>query len=320
MTLRLIQVGLGPWGRSWARGVLPHATEVETVAWVDPDRNALESARQLLGTAPDRCDTSLTKTLATVPAEAVLITSSIRSHPAVALAALRAGRHVLVEKPFAPTLAEAAAVVAEARDRGLVLAVAQNYRFFPSMLDLAGRVRAGALGAVERVHVDFRRNQRGLGINPLDDHILTQLSIHHFDLMRAVLDREPRRIFCHTWSPSRDEGIAPSCAAAVIEFAGGPVVSYTASRVSTGPETPWEGEWYLECEGGPLTSTAAVPGEAPPDRLAVLARFVAAVRGAAPPPSPGHDNIRSVALLDAARRSATTGQPVQLPPLDQLIA
>lgn len=309
MSLRIVQVGLGSWGRSWASSVLSQTTDVETVAWVDPDPGALELTRELLGVPADRFSVSLPETLAAADAEAVLITSGISSHAAVALAALRSGRHVLVEKPFTPTVAEAAEVVAEAHNRKLVLAVAQNYRFFASMTALAGNVRAGTLGPVERVRIDFRKNRPGRGVNLLDDHILTQLSIHHFDLMRGVLGREPHRIFCHTWSPPRHEGIAPACAAAVIEFEGGLVVSYSASRVSTAPQTPWEGEWHLECEGGPI---ASAPAATQPDRAAVLAGFVAAVRDGVPPPSPGHDNIRSVALLDAARQSAATGQPVDV--------
>ncbi len=312
--LRMVQIGLGNWGRSWANGVLPHVGEVEVVAAVDPDPAA-------------GCFATLDEALASGGgAQAALITSSMASHAQVALAALRAGLHVLVEKPFAPTLAEAALVVREARERGLVLAVAQNYRYFTSMLTLTALVQGGRLGPAARARVDFRKNHPGHGVNELDDHVLTQLSIHHFDLMRAVFGQEPVGVFCRAWSPKWTAQCAPASAAAVIDFDGGLVVSYSASRESTGPQTAWEGEWVIECEGGQISLAAnevtVLPLDGEPrvvpigptvrERATLLSAFAAAIRDGGPPPNPGWDNLRSVALLDAARRSAATGEHVDL--------
>ncbi len=56
-------------------------------------------------------------------------TGGIEAHGAVVREALEAGKHALVEKPFVETLGEARDLTRLARERGLVLAVAQNYRF-----------------------------------------------------------------------------------------------------------------------------------------------------------------------------------------------
>jgi predicted dehydrogenase len=337
VAVRLIQVGLGQWGRSWAKSVLSGSTDVEVVAWVDPGAEARELARELVGAPADRFHSTLDDALAATDADAVLGTLAIHAHAPVALAALRAGKHVLLEKPFAPTLSEAAEVVAEAEKRDLVLTIAQNYRFFPSMRAMAELVGDGALGQVNRVRVDFRRYHPGRGPRPLDHELLTPLAIHHFDLMRAVLGQEPTQVSCRLWSPPWSSSLAPVSASAVIEFDGGAVVTYSGSRMSTGPQTPWEGEWHLECERGELTwardggpgigsvgdhievrardeptRLVAVPALPVSERAALLAGFVAAVRDGGQPPSPGHDNIRSLALLAAARESAATGRAVPM--------
>ena len=54
MTVRLIQVGLGLWGRDWAANVLPRVPEVEVVAWADGDPRALRLAAEVAHRPPGR--------------------------------------------------------------------------------------------------------------------------------------------------------------------------------------------------------------------------------------------------------------------------
>ena len=75
-------------------------------------------------------------------------------HAEHALLALRAGKHVLVEKPFALNAAQARAVVAEARARGLVVLEAMWTRFLPHMVRLRELVADGALGEVMTLVAD----------------------------------------------------------------------------------------------------------------------------------------------------------------------
>ena len=78
--------------------------------------------------------------------DAVVIASPDKLHAAQAIAAARAGKHVLVEKPMATTPEDAHAMVAAARDAGVVLGVAYHLRWHLGHRALADRVRAGALG------------------------------------------------------------------------------------------------------------------------------------------------------------------------------
>ncbi|MGD9956886.1 MAG: Gfo/Idh/MocA family protein [Candidatus Nanopelagicales bacterium] len=78
----------------------------------------------------------------------VVVSTPPSTHADWALRAIRAGKHVVVEKPFAIRTDEADAVLAEAQDSGLVAVVYQNRRFDPDHLAVRRAVRSGALGEV----------------------------------------------------------------------------------------------------------------------------------------------------------------------------
>ena len=102
MSMRLIHVGLGGWGLDWSRNTLSNSMDVEVVAWVEIDPEVLAQAQKKLDLPAEHCFTSLEHAFSAIEAEAVLITTSLPGHVPVAVAALNAGKHVLLEKPFAP--------------------------------------------------------------------------------------------------------------------------------------------------------------------------------------------------------------------------
>src|SRR5262245_41924552 len=111
---------MGGWGQNWRQNILKPSTDVEVVASVDSDADMLALACERLDLPRDCCFESLQAALS-VDADAVLITASLPAHVPVALAALNAGKHVLLEKPFAPSLAEAQQVVAAAEEHDRIL-------------------------------------------------------------------------------------------------------------------------------------------------------------------------------------------------------
>src|SRR5262245_60538463 len=182
--LRTIQVGLGGWGRDWARQVVPQISSVELVGYVEPDPSSLEL---VTGSAPRF--TSFDDAVAQVPAEAVLVTAAVAAHVDVVRQALQADKHVLVEKPFAPTVQEARELNELAAARGRTLMVSQNYRFFPAPRAVRELVASGELGPLHHVDLEFRRLS-GLRPGRRSPHhayahpLLDDMSIHHFDLLR----------------------------------------------------------------------------------------------------------------------------------------
>lgn len=337
--IRLVQVGMGGWGRSWAKVLAQHPELVQVVACVDVQPEMLLQLRQDVAVAEGACFTSLEAALAATAADAVLVTTAVGGHAPVALAALEAGKHVLVEKPFAPTLAEAQVVVDAAADAGRVLMVSQNYRFYPAAQTAAALVRQGALGPVSSVSVQFRRYAN---LQPRAAHrhyhirhpLLLDMAIHHFDLMRYVLGQEPVAVHCHAWNPPWSNFDDPAAATAIITFDGGAVVDYRGSWVSTGPQTTWDGEWQIECAEGVIAWTGrddnslaaesvtilprgkrrgrriTLPELPYWDRAGALSEFVHAIAAGREPLTGGRDNLASAALMFAAIKSAETGAPI----------
>lgn len=335
--MRLVHIGLGGWGRDWERTVLPRVPEVDRVAVVEPDTAGL-AAFQHAHDLPDRaCATSLEQALRQVEADGVLITAPVGAHVPLALEALEAGLHVLVEKPFAPTAAEAATAVVRAEQLGLVLQVSQNYRAYPAPRAARRLLREGALGELSAVAVDFRKwsNDAPAATNPhyrFPQPLLVDMAIHHVDLLRFVTGREVQRVHAVTSSPPWSRFVEPAVASVLLEMTGGLVASYRGSWLSRGRPTPWAGEWSITGELGELQLASRHGGEAPPaddalvlrgpdgdetpvelevpalwGRAAGLQQFARAAAGGPPPEVTGRDNLASLAVVEATVRSSQTG-------------
>jgi UDP-N-acetylglucosamine 3-dehydrogenase len=132
--------------------------------------------------------------------DAVLIATPGNSHRLLAAAALDNRRHVLVEKPFALTVADAEALVQKARDSSVVSMVGFNYRFHPLARQLKAIIERGAIGrplaafttfmtsADQRTSItDYKRTpERGGGV-------FHDKAAHTLDLLRFVFDCEVAR-------------------------------------------------------------------------------------------------------------------------------
>lgn len=337
MVLRIVQVGLGGWGQNWAAHIVSPSKEVEPVAWVDMHAETLQHAQERLNLPAERCFSSLQCALESVESDAVLVTASLPGHVPSAMEALKAGKHVLMEKPFAPTVLEARQLVETAAQQKRILMISQNYRYFPAARVVTELVRKQALGPVNEVNIDFRRYDNTA---PKENHkhykiwepLLVDMSIHHFDLMRMVLGQEPQQIVCNTWNPAWSNYTEHPTGAATITFDGGAVVNYRGSWVSTAPQTNWAGEWHMECEKGEIIWTSR--GELPErvmlrplgkrarsvklpeyplaDRAGSLHAFVQSVLSGEEPECSGRHNLKTLALMFASVEAASTGLPVSL--------
>ncbi len=338
---RIIHVGLGGWGGDWERNAIPPVTEVDRVAIVDAHEPTLRAAQEKLDLPDDMCFTSLTAAAEAVPAEGVVVTAPMDFHVPVALEALEAGLHVLVEKPFAGTVAEARTAVERAEELGLVLQVSQNYRFYPGPQKVRELLAAGTVGDLSVVHVDFRRWDHDAPVETYRHYqfphpLIYDMAIHHFDLLRMTTGREAVSVYAKVTDPSWSKYTEEAAAVLVIELEGGLVCSYRGSWVSRAPETHWDGEWVFEGQDGYVT-LAGRGNSGPADdevrvglaggvaeavelptmdvwgRSAGLRQFARAIRGGGAPDVTGRSNLGSVALMEAAARSAASGkvEPVE---------
>jgi predicted dehydrogenase len=138
-------IGCGHWGPNHVR-VFRSLPGVEVRFAVDPRPDRREHVAALYPGV--RGDADPAAALADPALDAVVVATPAASHHEIALRAIRAGKHVLCEKPLCTTSAGCRELVAEARERGVVLMVGHVFLFNPGILKLAALVRDGAVGAV----------------------------------------------------------------------------------------------------------------------------------------------------------------------------
>lgn len=335
---------MGGWGQDWLTRVIPAVPRAQLEGCVDARPSALAEVKRLGVVREDRCFTSLEAALGQLDFAAVLVTTDLPSHISVLEAALHAGKHVLVEKPFAPSLREARGAVELADRLGLTLMVSQNYRFFPAVRAVQQFMAGAELGELLHIDLDFRRHsppspKRPTGHHNWDQPLLLDMSIHHFDLLRAIIGNEPTSVYCRTQNPAWAGFKDPPEGSATIDFGDDLTVNYRGSWIHPGRKTPWAGEWRMEFEKGELwwssrgdLQTAAqdeawvydhyakrtpvvLPHLERTDRAGALDAFVTAVSAGFQPESSGRENLGSLALAYAAVDSSLKREPVVLSPL-----
>jgi predicted dehydrogenase len=138
--------------------------------------------------------------------DAVLIATPISSHFALALAALRAGKHVFVEKPLASAVAEAETLVAEASRRGRVLMVDHVFVYTPAVRRIRRLIDEGALG--DMFYYDSVRIN--LGLFQHDVNVIWDLAVHDLSIMDYLIAERPTAISAVAVAnvPGRPESIA----------------------------------------------------------------------------------------------------------------
>lgn len=150
-------VGAGYWGPNLVRNF--QSSDQFRLRWLC-DLN-VDRARQVLGAySTVQATGDYEAVLADPEVDAVAVATPAGTHLDVALAALRAGKHVLVEKPLAATYEDGLRLVNEAEDRGLTLMCDHTYCYTPAVARIRELVRSGELGEIH--YVDSVRINLGL--------------------------------------------------------------------------------------------------------------------------------------------------------------
>jgi predicted dehydrogenase len=273
-------------------------------------------------------------------AEGVLVTLPQTMHPAAVIRALRAGKHVLCEKPLAVSLPECRSVFEEARKRpDRVVMVNQNFRWRPPIQALRKAVREERIGRLGHIQCECRQQIRRKTVEAwrekMPEPYLLDFAIHHFDLIRYVTGDEPIYVMGASFRPSWSWFDGNTAAAAILTLKGSAVVSYGGTMVSRGLETPQEGLITLIGEKGTLhldgESRVSLHGQGEAETVAqepvaggelgyALEEFLAAVRGQRQPETHLAEHIRSLALPLAVMESARRASAVELSEFTDFLA
>lgn len=216
--LRIGVVGAGHFGRYHALKVAA-SSRAHLVGIHDADAERAKTVGWEAG-APDMAWDALL-----AASDAIVVAAPAEAHHALAAAALRAGKHVLVEKPIASTLPQADELAALATERKLVLQVGHLERFSAAYQALAGRVGPPLYIEATRI-APFK--PRGTDVS-----VILDLMIHDLDLVLALVDSPIEDVDAVGAAiASRHEDISN----ARLRFANGAVATITASRISTRTE------------------------------------------------------------------------------------
>jgi len=200
-----------------------------------------------------------------VACDAVDICTPPDQHAPLVRAAIDAGRHVLVEKPFALSLADARELVADAERAGVTLMVAQNQRFLPSHQAARAIIASGELGAIRAARTDSVQHWGGFlpaqhwqydGARAGGGAVIG-VAVHRLDLLRFLVGDVARvSATVRTASPLFVNG-AEEYAAATLEFANG-ALGQSFATVSAF-RSPWSEQLLVFGDRGTIHAAPA-PG------------------------------------------------------------
>lgn len=332
-SLQVAQIGVGRWGRNLLRNLvaLPSA---DVVAVCDVSEDALAQAQRL---APHARGThNVDVILGDDTIEAVVIATETPTHVPLAEAALRAGKHVFVEKPLAPTAADAERLVAlaDARDRRLM--VGHLLRYHPAFRHVEGLVESGELGDIRYLY-SVRVN---LGVVRSQESAFDSLAPHDLAVARALLGEAVA--VTAQGGTFLQEGV-PDVVFATVEYGGGALAHLHCSWLDPHKvrrttvvgsrrmaviddqepsekvriydkgvdEAPAVGDLVgaLTVRSGDI-AVPQIPADEPL-RLE-MEEFVASIRQHRPARTDGHDGLEVVRVLDAARQSLAEGVRVEI--------
>lgn len=343
--LRIGIIGCGEIAVQTCQGIAA-ASNARVAMLMDPKPACLADLAEMFGVPTT---TRVEDVLASPDVDAVYIATPHDQHVPIGIRAAAAGKHVLVEKPIATTLADADALIAACREHGVTLGVAFLAPVDGGMAAARDLIRGGALGEITAVrmtvHADkpetywtggysrrvqttwrTRKEEAGGGV-------LIMNVIHDLNTVRWVTGLEVTRVYAECGTLATQVEVEDTVGA-VLRYANdaiGVIQAGSAMRGGAHQDRPGprvygtKGQLILT-ENEPLVWLAEPPegvqrgvwqplrhAGARGDRTALVQRFAEAALTGGQPPSTGLDGRKALEIVLAAYRSSERHEPVSLP-------
>ena len=325
-------IGASTIAREWVIGAI-RATggEVVSVTSTNAERGKTYAAEQGIA----RSVTSLADLLSDPEIDAVYISTTNELHRDQALAAAKAGKHILCEKPLAMSLEDARGMVKAAKEAGVVMATNHHLRNAATHRAMREAIKAGRIGTPLSARVFHAvylpPHLQGWRIDKPEagGGVILDITVHDADTLRFVLDSDPAEAIAFSQAGGMGKAGLEDAVMGVLRFANGVIAQFhdgfTTKFAETGLEVHGtegsligrnvmtqrpigtvtlrdaDGEQDLPLDPRNLYETA-------------LSAFHAAIAGNGKPSATGEDGVWSLATGLAVVEAARTGRTVRIEP------
>jgi predicted dehydrogenase len=326
--LRIIVLGLGNFGHSWACEVLPQLVDlVELVAVVDRNEETFVGITDSIPKFK-RLQEAIDQTMP----DAVINVTPPQLHTSINKNLLSQNIAVLCEKPISDTLADAQEMSDFVIKHPALFMISENYRYKTVFRKCRQWIESGKIGKIHSIqchfahfHADYSMYYHGNLKHPL----LTDVTVHHLDLARFLSGAEAEKIYCKEWSaPYSWYQERPANAMIWTDMTSGIHFQYSGSLASPVSTTDWYGNWEIEGNKGTIRLNGeqltceleneseieciTVPSDVEDTRVNVLKEFVNAFWENRPGETNIDDNFKTFLWLEAAIASSEQEKVIQM--------
>jgi predicted dehydrogenase/acetyltransferase-like isoleucine patch superfamily enzyme len=312
--------GCGYWGRNLIRNF--HALgALAAVCDPAPDRALAQSERYRTGVL------ALEDALAAPEIDAIVLATPAETHARLALRVIEAGKHVFVEKPLALEVTDALRVAEAAEQRGLVVMVGHLLHYHPAFLRLSEMVAQGSFGRLQYVY----SNRLNLGKFRREEDVFWSFAPHDISMILALAGEMPESVeavgHCYLHNTIADvtmthlrftsgvnahifvSWLHPNKEQKLIVVGDGGMATFDDGEPWSCKLTlyPHRVAWHNGMPEPARATAEPVPLEEAEPLLLECEHFLDCVREGRRPRTDAREGIRVLRVLDAARRSMTSG-------------
>lgn len=258
-----------------------------------------------------------------------------QAHCKITCSALRAGYHVIGEKPLASSMAEARRMVKVSQETGKLYMVSQSRRW--ELRHYALRDMLPKIGDITTLCCDFFMGCHFGGFrDDMGSPLLLDMAIHHFDLARFFSGKDPVSVYAKEFNPAGSWYCGDVSASCIFEMTDGVMLTYRGSWCAEGMHTSWHGDWRIVgTKGTVLYERDQIPvGQVvagkkgfnrplrdlkpPSEKLkyekqhGAIREMLTFLRTGKTPQCECHDNIKSLAMVFGAIESSRKGKCVKI--------
>jgi UDP-N-acetylglucosamine 3-dehydrogenase len=312
LTTNVAVVGCGVWGTNHAR-VYSELPNTKLIAVVDADE---KRAREIAQKHHTNWHSDSNAIFENPDIQVVNICTPTITHYDLAMTAIKAGKHVLVEKPMTDTTGQAQELIDAAKKNGVKLTVGFVERFNPAVQEAIKRVNNGEIGDIVLAHTR-RVSRRPMRIG--DVGVIKDLAIHDIDIINHLFKDKAKTVFAiagniqHKYEDYANINIIyPENRNAIVETNW-----LTPRRIRTLTITGTQGIINVEYTNQQITienETQMIQPYFPnvePLRLE-LTSFISAIEKDVDLQVTGRDGLYALTICEAALKSAKTNQEVKL--------